>query len=350
MSFIIYALPRSRTYWLSKFLSYRDWNCGHDELRHARSLDDVRAWFSQPSTGTVETAAAPWWRLVSKYAPDVRVVTIRRPVDEVVASLVSLGFDETIMQRAMTRLDHKLDQIEARVPGVMSVKFSDLENEGACAEVFQHCLPYAHDPGWWAELAPLNLQTSMAAVVRYIAAYQPQLNKLARTARHEIIAGMARPVEHEGITFQEEPFDDVFRDGRHLFEAHCISVGESPDNYLCKNLDLMRELDGTGRIFFITARSNGRMFGYIQTLLGPSLEVPGEQSAINLLFYADPLIPGLGMKLQRASVAALKRRGADELFLRAGIRGSGPRLGVIYQRMGAEHFGQLYRLPLKDVA
>ena len=68
--FVVYALPRSRTFWLSRFLCYAEWNCGHDEIRHARSLDDVRAWFSQSYTGTVETAAAPWWRLIQRLRPD----------------------------------------------------------------------------------------------------------------------------------------------------------------------------------------------------------------------------------------------------------------------------------------
>jgi hypothetical protein len=52
------------------------------------------------------------------------------------------------------------------------------------------------------------------------------------------------------------------------------------------------------------------------------------------------------MKLQRASLAALRERGVDEVVMRAGHRGSGPRLGTIYRRLGAEEFGNLYRLEL----
>ncbi len=345
--FIIYALPRSRTFWLSRFLSYNDWNCGHDELRHARSMDDVKAWFSQPNTGTVETSAAPWWRLVPA---DVRTITIRRPVADVVESLARLGFEQNVMLPLMKRLDRKLDQIERRVPGVLSVRFADLENEGACRELFEHCLPYPHDPEWWAEFAGMNLQVSMSSLVRYMAAYRPQMEKLAKIAKHRTIAGMTRTRMIDCVTIQEEPFDDAMRDGAHLFEAHCVAVGEAPDNWKNKNTDLMRELYQMGRLFVTTARSNGRLFGYLQTMIGPSLESPHEQSAINLLFYADTSFPGLGLKLQHAAVDGLKRRGVDEAFFRAGIRGSGPRLDVLYRRMGAEQFGQLYRLPLKDVA
>src|SRR5215472_6751131 len=80
-------MPRSRSKWLSQFLGYGEWQCGHDELRHCRSLDDVRSWLSQPCTGTVETAAAPFWRLLRAMAPGVRIVTVHRPVAAVAASL-----------------------------------------------------------------------------------------------------------------------------------------------------------------------------------------------------------------------------------------------------------------------
>ena len=31
MTFIVFAMPRSRSYWLSRFLSYEGWHCGHEE-------------------------------------------------------------------------------------------------------------------------------------------------------------------------------------------------------------------------------------------------------------------------------------------------------------------------------
>jgi len=348
--FVVFALPRSRTFWLSRFLSYGDWHCGHDELRHARSLDDVASWLSQPCTGTIETLAAPWWRLAQTLRSDLRIVVLRRPIPDVVASLARLGFDPASMLPLMTRLDRKLDQIEARLPGVLSIAFAELATEETAARVFEHCLPYRHDPEWYALMAPRNLQISMPPLIRYMRAYQSQLTKLTKIAKARCIAEMRPTGEFDGVTIQEETFESVFRDGRHLFEAHCVAVGETPDAWLGKNLPLMRQLESMDALFFTTARSNGRLFGYLQTAISPSLESPEEQSAINLLFFTDGSIPGLGLKLQRASVASLKARGVDELFLRAGVRGAGPRLDVLYRRMGAEDFGQMYRLNLKDAA
>ena len=66
-----------------------------------RMLSDVQAWLSQDAVGTAETAGAPWWRLLPRYRPDARVVVVRRPVREVVDSLMriemhgTLAFDRT---------------------------------------------------------------------------------------------------------------------------------------------------------------------------------------------------------------------------------------------------------------
>ena len=91
LPFVVFALPRSRTFWASRFLSYGGWACGHDEALHVRALDDVRSWFAQPYVGTVETAAAPFWRLLHAVCPQAKVVVIRRPVSDVVTSLMALG-------------------------------------------------------------------------------------------------------------------------------------------------------------------------------------------------------------------------------------------------------------------
>lgn len=350
--FVVFGLPRSRTAWLAKFLSYREWHCGHDELRHCRSLDDVQAWFSQQATGTVETAGAPWWRLLERFAPDAKVVVVRRPVEEVLDSLTRLaGFDVPALTRAICQLDCKLDQIAARVPNVLSVQFADLEKEETCAALFEHCLPYKHDSEHWAQLAAVNVQINFAALIRYTAAYKPALDKLAAIAKQQVLAGMAKrePVAPDGITFQTEPFETWVQDGAKLFDEHLVQVGEAPGNWQNKNLPLMKKLHDAGLMQIMTARCNGRMFGYLMTVIGPSLVSEATTMGAHTTFYASPDVPGLGMKLQRAALGALKERGVDEVHFQAGVRGSGERIGAIYKRLGAEDAGQVFRLDLTGV-
>jgi hypothetical protein len=350
--FVVFGMPRCRTYWLSQFLGYAHWHCGHDEVRHCRSLDDVRSWLSQPYTGTVETAASAFWRLLVKLAPEARIVTVRRPVAEVLDSLRRGGlfFDPHQMRRDMEAYQRKLDQIERRVAGVVSVTFAELESRDVCERVFEHCLPsHRLDHEWWQLMAAQNLQISLPKLDRYYTAHQPQLDKLAKVAKHRIISGMApnHPEPMDGITFQHEPFRQFYRDAKDLFAEHLVQTGQSPDDHARKNLPLLEALDDAGCLQTITARSNGRMFGYLMSVVEPSLDSTTQMMASHTIFFASSAVRGLGMRLQREAVTRLRARGVSAAILRAGHRGSGPRLGTLYRRLGAEEFGQMYRLELE---
>jgi len=353
LDFLILALPRSRTAWLSRFLTYGDHICGHEEARHWRSLDDVRAFCSQPHVGSAETAVAPFWRLIDTFAPTTRIVIVRRPVKDAWNSLMRVpgcNLDPDATLRALVSVDRKLDQVAARRP-VLSVNFDDLANEATCRSVWEHCLPYDWDRGHWGRLAWVNVQCNLRAMMRYVIANMPALEKLAAIAKHRILTGLAlhEPVGCDGMTFQVESFDDWYRDGRKLFEDHLTEVGEAPGNHVNKNLDLLRRLDRAGAMQIVTARANGRMFGYLQTVIGPSLESSDRTFAAHGTFFASPDAPGLGMKLQRAALRALRERGVGpiDLNMQAGPRGSGPRLGTIYRRLGADDFGTVHRLTLE---
>ena len=348
--FVVFALPRSRTAWLSQFLTYGDWACTHEELRHARTVEDLKAWAALPNLGTVETIAAPYWRTLRSLRPDARVVVVRRPVSEVVASLERFGLGGPEMARGLDRLDAKLRQIAARWPKALSVSFADLDDEATCRAIFEHCLPYAHDSARWREMAGMNIQCSLPHLIRYVRANLPQMLRLAKIVTHQARTDLmtARVEPPEGMIFQTEPFESFVRDARGLIADHLILVGEAPDNLYAKNLGLMQTLSDMGNMQIVTARSNGRMFGYLMTIISPSLESAEITSAIETTFYASPSVPGLGMKLQRFSLQKLKEAGrVDEIVFRAGVRGSGPKMGAIYKRLGAADDGEMYRLNLR---
>lgn len=353
-SFLIFGLPRSRTTWLSRFLTYGDWSCGHDELRHMRSMADVSAWFSQPNIGSVETGAAPFWRLLSGLCDDLRVVVVRRPVCEVVDSLMAIPgitFDRDILAAAMVKHDRKLDQIAARMPGALSVNYADLSNEATCASVFEHCLGISHDPAWWAFLRDKRILTDMVAETKYCQAYAPALERLGSIAKHRSFTELAKrtPINPDGITFQTEDFRTWLHDASDLIERHLILVDEAPNDWRAKNIPLMETLNDIGAMQIMTARSNGRIFGYLMSLISPSLTSEKVTTATHTTFYADPQFPGLGMKIQRAAMASLKARGVTEIFMEAGKRASGPRIGSIFKRLGAVPHGEVYRLEMAGV-
>lgn len=343
--FVIFALPRSRTAWLSRFLTYGDWVCGHEEARHLRQIGDVQTWLSQPNTGTIETLAAPFWRSLPQ---KTRVAVIRRPVGDVVRSLMRLGdFDRAKLTEVITTFDRKLDQIEKRVE-CLSVNFDELEQEDVCAKVFEHCLPYQHDRDWWRCMARENIQVDLRAMFRHFDVFRPQLEKLGRLLKQKTLSGFSRAplIERDGMDIQIEDFDTWREGGAALFADHCIAVGEDPDEWKRKNWPLWKLLHDAGAMQIMTARSNGRMFGYLVTFIYPSMTSETVTSAANTLFFGSEHVAGLGIRLQRASLAALRARGIDDVFWEAGLRGSGPKLDALYRRLGAVEHGKTYRMEL----
>jgi GNAT superfamily N-acetyltransferase len=342
-------MARSRTTWLAQFLSYGGWHCAHDEIVHIRGLEDVKSWFQQPQTGTVETAAAPWWRLVQKLVPEARVVVVRRPVEEAIASFMALGlpFDRSLLTNELRRQDRKLEQIVKRWPGALSVTYSDLASETACAAIFEHCLPFKHDHGWWAHMAPQNIQVNMGAVVRYHQAHGMQIEKARAQAQVQSLADLRRPFRTPpDLVIREEPLADLLKDFPVMARQHCAVIGEHPENYQNKNWDLMKDLETSGTHQVMVARCNGRVFGYSMGTIGPSLETPDVKVGCHTILYASPEFKGLGRQLLHASTDLMKAKGVSEVYFRAGVRGDGTRLGPVFQRMGAEPYGQLFKLTL----
>lgn len=342
--FVIFSLPRSRSAWLSRFLSYGDWDCGHEQLRYMRSLDDVKSWLGLPNTGSCETAAAPFWRLLPK---DIKVVTIRRPVSNVLESLAAQGVSGPEIIRQINYLDRKLDQVERRVPSVLSVPYDELRQIDMCALLFEHCLPYRFDEIWWHAWQARNIQINLPSLIRYVKGHLPALNRLAAQARQAMLRDMAvKPVDMPSMIIREETFEVFQRDCEPLFRQHCVEVGEEPDNWLKKNIPLMQRVYDAGAMQIMVGRSNGRPFGYLMTLVCPSLETRDTTMGQHAAFYASPEVPGLGLKLQRAALAALKEKGVSEAFMRAGIRGDGDRMDILYKRLGGQDFGRMFRVGL----
>ena len=181
--FLILALPRSRTAWISKFLTYGEWLCGHEQLRYMRSLEDVISWYRMGEIGMAETAAAPHWRLALALFPDLNVITIRRDRGEVCSSLARLGAEGPQVGTMLERLDRKLDQIERRGTNVMPIRYHELDTEAGARRLWEATLPYPFDRDWYKILAPLNIQFSLPHLLRYYAANEKQIVRFAEVAR-----------------------------------------------------------------------------------------------------------------------------------------------------------------------
>ena len=314
-------------------------------------MEDVTSWFTQPFCGSAETAVVPFWRLIPR---DVRVVVVRRPREEVSTSLRRvMVVVPSNLNSILARLEAKLDQMTKRQPNVVSITYSDLSSPEGAQRVFEHALQTPFDPAWYAALRDVRVVEPFSTFERYGAAYGPQMRRMAAFARGATLAAMRPsrgPSTYDALVFAEESFETFLRDATGLFAEHAAAVGEVPDAWRAKNLTLLWEIEAKGALQIVTARSNGRMFGYLMTELTPSREAPGRAAAIETTFFASPAFPGLGMKLQRENVRRLAARGVSEVWFRDGVRGDGGRLGSMFRRLGAEPAGALWKLDLAPQA
>ena len=188
--FIICALPRSRTYWLSKFLSYGGWTCHHEAAVQMRSLNDAVEFFARPRTGSAETGISPGWKLLRHYVPGLRTVVVRRSADEVVDAMMAVDvsgvatYDRAKLTRNMQYMDRALDKITG--PEVLTVRYADLDREETCASIFSHCLPFEFCADWWNEMRERNLQADVRSALRYYHANRAAIDRFKAACKSEL--------------------------------------------------------------------------------------------------------------------------------------------------------------------
>lgn len=191
--FLVYTAGRSRTAWLSEFLTYGRCRCYNEVAIRLRGLGDARALFATPGTGSAETAVAPAWQLINHHVPGIRSVVVRRPLEDIIASFARsqvshiAAIDEDRLRRIIAYENRCLDKISAQ-PGVLTVDFSDLDQRSVCAAIFEHCLPYRFDEGWWLSIKDTNVQSNVADIFRYYRDNRDAVEQFKRDAKRQLIA------------------------------------------------------------------------------------------------------------------------------------------------------------------
>lgn len=167
--FVVFALPRSRTAWLAKYLSYGGERVGHDMAARSASIDDFFRNFDEGVIGSVETGAMAGWRLLRERYPAAPIAVVRRPIEDVRLSLSQFG----VAPRAgdLEARSAVLDEIE-RQPGVLSMTFRELYEQKNRRRMFEHCLIYGWKSEWDARWAHVNIQVDLAKELREVAENQ----------------------------------------------------------------------------------------------------------------------------------------------------------------------------------
>lgn len=173
--FIVYALPRSRTYWLSLFLTYGPWHCYHDLALDVNSVAHFSHCLDGGGAGAVETGSVLGWRAIHERLPDIRIAVVRRPISEVFRSLLAKGIEP--VPGDLEHKDALLDDVSS-VPNVLSLSFEDLNGEAGCSSLFEHCLQIPFDRLWWESLRNRNLQIDMPERLRKMERRRPYIERM----------------------------------------------------------------------------------------------------------------------------------------------------------------------------
>lgn len=133
MRFFIFALPRSRTYWLSRFLTHGDVTCHHELLGQVSSFTEYEQTLG-PDDGSAETAATMLWRPMLRMFPKARYLIVRRDPLEVDRSLAAQGITADV-----TRFTRMLDQAQEGLHGtdLMVVDYADIDL--VLPAIWRHC-------------------------------------------------------------------------------------------------------------------------------------------------------------------------------------------------------------------
>ena len=186
--FIVYTAGRSRTAWLSEFLTYGRCRCLAEVGIRLRSMEDVRALYAIPGMGTAETAAAPMWQMIRHYVPGIRSVVVRRPLEDIIASFARItAIDEAKLRNIIAYENRCLDKISMQ-SDTLTVEFEDLHRREACAAIFEHCTPYKFDEEWWLAMKDRNIQSSVADIFSYYRDHRDGVEGFKRAAKRDMIA------------------------------------------------------------------------------------------------------------------------------------------------------------------
>lgn len=184
--YVIFSLPRSRSTWLSVFLSRPGALCGHDLGMTIASPDEFTTRLRGEYAGTCETGASFAWRLIRQQMPEARFAVVLRDPAEVVTSLARCGVIG-VAQEIEARWN---ELVELSVqPGVLTLGFDDLNREAFCAELYRHCLGEAPPKGWWAHLDPVNIQVDMGRNLAALAARAAPIAALKADVRRLMAHG-----------------------------------------------------------------------------------------------------------------------------------------------------------------
>ncbi len=335
--FAIFALPRSRTAWLSAWMTHGDLVCVHDPMIGMESVGDLVALLDDPNTGIVDTAMSFAAPIVRKLRPATKIAVVVRDIEEVRQSLIDCGLGP-YGDGVLEQLNESLSAVSA-MDGVLTIRYDDLSDEAVARSLWEFCIGEGFDPGRFKDFCDKDIQIDVNKRVARCESNLPAISKFVSEC-FEILAP---------VSIQEESWYDFAADGLPLIWDHYREVGSYEHENFAPNVPLIEKMADAGLIQIVTARAGSKLVGYLVFTLTPSLKALDELNAVQAPFYVKREWRGwTGVAMHREAIRLLKGKGVKRLTLRSGVKGVGERQEVLFRRLGAVEDGRMFNLWIGD--
>lgn len=150
MNFFIFSTPRSRSAWLSIFLTGKNSFCYH-ELTIELGWGNIANSREEKVVGAIDTAASLYPDIIYNAFPNARFFTLDRDRDEVNDSIRRLGFD--------------LDAKQITLPNHNRIYFDKLSDIGYLAEIWDMIIGEGFDSERAKILIDMNVQRDVNSLM-----------------------------------------------------------------------------------------------------------------------------------------------------------------------------------------
>ena len=158
--FVVIGTPRSRTAWLAEFLTTPARRCEHEPSLRWSGPADLDRWLANDGAAAVDSMMSLVAPAMRQRRPDLFVVAVIRPTEEVVESFRRAGL--------------------AVQPWVVDL----LAANWICEEIFEQCTGEPCDLDRWAALAARNIQSDVTATLRAVLADESRLASILHAYGH----------------------------------------------------------------------------------------------------------------------------------------------------------------------
>lgn len=156
---IILGMPRSRTAWLSAFLSTPDRPFLHEPSVHWHGLHDLRTFLSNPRAAACDSGLTLFWRDIMAFRPNVTLIVVHRSEQSVFASLLDAGIplpgDIVRRLRLLWR-----ETLEAAMRAKFSTDFDDLHKPIVARYIYRLATGVDCSHAWLQQWQDLNVQAN----------------------------------------------------------------------------------------------------------------------------------------------------------------------------------------------